>query len=130
MRQRTHVQAASNAGALQRLVGGVLLASSHETGHLVLGELDLAAAEGGQRDVGDLELVGGGRHDCRVIGGRRGMEREEKDGRERVVEVGKKWCGRDERILGARRYFKDPTVGILPRSTPAFGARGRAAEAD
>lgn len=56
------MQAASDAGTLQWLVGSVLLASGHETGHLVLSELDLAAAEGGQRDVGDLEFVGGSRH--------------------------------------------------------------------
>jgi hypothetical protein len=60
--KRTHVQATGDAGTLEGLVLGVLLAGSHETGHLVLGELDLAATEGRERDVGDLELVGGGRH--------------------------------------------------------------------
>jgi hypothetical protein len=59
---RTHVQAASNAGALQWLVGGVLLPGHHQTRHLVLGQLNLAATKGRETDVGDLELVGGGRH--------------------------------------------------------------------
>ena len=48
----------------------VLLAQRHEAGHLVLGELDLLAAELGEREVGDLEVgglgrggrIGGGRH--------------------------------------------------------------------
>lgn len=69
-RGRTHVQAASNAGTLQWLVASVLGASGHETGHLILGELNLAAAEGSQRDVGDLELVGGSRHSERMLEGR------------------------------------------------------------
>lgn len=58
----THVQAAGNAGALQWLVCGVLLAGGHQTRHLVLGELNLAATKGREADVSDLELVGGGRH--------------------------------------------------------------------
>lgn len=58
----SHVQAASNAGTLERLVGGVLLPGRHETGHLVLGELDLLAAEGSQRQVSDLELLSGRSH--------------------------------------------------------------------
>jgi hypothetical protein len=79
----THVQAASNAGALQGLVRRVLLAGHHQTRHLVLGELNLAATERREADVGDLELVGGGRHDSGIgmcMGERRGvlgrMERE------------------------------------------------------
>jgi len=32
-RVRTHVQATSNAGTLQWLLGGVLLTGGHETGH-------------------------------------------------------------------------------------------------
>ena len=49
-------------------LSGWLLANSrarrHQARHLVLGELDLLAAEGGQRQVGDLEigLLGGGAH--------------------------------------------------------------------
>lgn len=58
-----HVQAASNAGTGERLVGGILLADGHQTGHLVLSEINFPAAKGGQGQVGDLELVGGGRHD-------------------------------------------------------------------
>ena len=58
------------AGARQRLRGGVLLAHRHQAGHLVLGEADLLAAELGQGEVGDLEVVlgqrGGGGH--RVLG--------------------------------------------------------------
>ena len=73
------MKATSDASALQGLVLSVLLAGLHETGHLILGELDLSvlelvgintqggrggvpATEGGQRDIGDLELVGGSRH--------------------------------------------------------------------
>lgn len=82
LRQRTHMQATGNAGALQRLVGTVLVADSHQTGHLHLGELDLATAEGSQGldqrnhqqldgagrargttyQVSDLELRSGGSH--------------------------------------------------------------------
>lgn len=77
------MKAAGDAGALERLVCGVLFACGHETGHLVLGELDLAATEGRETDVGDLELVGGGRHVCGYrsevgdyLGGGEGKERE------------------------------------------------------
>lgn len=57
-----HVQAAGNAGTLEGLVRGILLTSSHKTGHLVLGKLDLLAAEGSQGQVGDLELLSGSSH--------------------------------------------------------------------
>jgi hypothetical protein len=60
--QRTHVQTSSNAGALQWLVGRVLLAGHHQTRHLVLGELNLAATKGREADVSDLHLVCGGGH--------------------------------------------------------------------
>lgn len=43
------MQTTSNTGTLQGLVGGVSLTDRHETGHLNLGELDLAAAKGSQR---------------------------------------------------------------------------------
>ena len=43
------METASNAGTLQWLIGRILLAYSHEAGHLILRELDLAAAESGQR---------------------------------------------------------------------------------
>ncbi|KUI61723.1 hypothetical protein VP1G_11265 [Cytospora mali] len=57
-----HVQATSNAGTSEGLVSSILLAGGHETRHLILGQLDLAAAKGSQRDVSDLELLSGGRH--------------------------------------------------------------------
>jgi len=56
------VQAASNAGTLERLLSSVLLPRGHETRHLVLSELDLAAAKGRQADVGNLVLGSGSRH--------------------------------------------------------------------
>ena len=45
------------ARALERLLGAELLAHGHQAGHLVLGERDLLAAELGQREVGDLEVL-------------------------------------------------------------------------
>lgn len=59
-----HVKTTSNAGTGERLVSGVSATDGHQTGHLNLGELDLAATEGGQGDVGDLELVSGSSHGC------------------------------------------------------------------
>ena len=56
-----HVQRARDARALQRLLRGELLARRHQAGHLVLGEADLLAAEVGEREVGDLEVLGRGR---------------------------------------------------------------------
>ena len=55
MALRTHVQATSNAGALQWLLLGVLLASGHETWHLLLGEVNLSTAKGREVDVRDLD---------------------------------------------------------------------------
>lgn len=46
---RTHVKTTGNAGTLQRLVSTVLGTDGHETRHLNLGELDLAATECSQR---------------------------------------------------------------------------------
>lgn len=48
----------------ERLRGGVLLADRHQTGHLVLGERDLLAAELREGEVGDLEVlsIGDRRH--------------------------------------------------------------------
>jgi hypothetical protein len=52
------VQATGNAGTLQRLVLSVLGTGGHETGHLLLGEVNLATAEGREVDVGNLiEMV-------------------------------------------------------------------------
>ncbi len=52
-----HVQGAGDAGAGEGLGLGVLLADGHQAGHLVLGEGDLLAAELGQGEVGDLEVL-------------------------------------------------------------------------
>lgn len=49
-----HVQTASNPGTLEGLGLGVLLTEVHETGHLVLSELNLLSAKSSKRDVGDL----------------------------------------------------------------------------
>jgi hypothetical protein len=88
------VQTSSNAGALQWLVVSVLPASLHETRHLVLGELNLAATKGREADVSDLELVGGSRHfgGCELMGieelegwlGGRERERRERSCEEKV----------------------------------------------
>ncbi len=52
-----HVERADDAGAGERLQVGVLAADRHQAGHLVLGELDLLAAELGEGEIGDLEVV-------------------------------------------------------------------------
>ena len=49
-----HVQAAGDAGALERLLSAELFAQRHQTGHLVLGDGDLFAAPAGELDVLDL----------------------------------------------------------------------------
>ena len=41
------------------LTRGILLADGHEAGHLGLGDGDLAAAPGGQRDVGNVVIADG-----------------------------------------------------------------------
>src|SRR5664280_1419284 len=51
-----HVQRPGDTCAPEGLVGRVLGAHGHQTGHLVLGQVDLLAAVLGQRDVGDLEV--------------------------------------------------------------------------
>jgi hypothetical protein len=56
------VKTSSNAGTGQRLLLGVLCANGHETGHLILSQINLATTEGREADVSDLELVGGSRH--------------------------------------------------------------------
>lgn len=43
-----HVETTSDAGTGERLVSGVSATDGHQTGHFNLGELDLAATEGGQ----------------------------------------------------------------------------------
>ena len=49
-----HVKTPSNTSTLQRLVCGIFLSSSNQTGHLVLSELDLLAAKGSKTEVCDL----------------------------------------------------------------------------
>lgn len=88
-----HVKATGNASTLQGLVLGVLAADSHETRHLNLGELDLAAAKGSQRDIGDLELLSGGSHgDDKGLGSLEkeleGVDEDEK--REKEIERGER----------------------------------------
>ena len=84
------MEAASNAGALERLLLAELLTREHETRHLLLGQLNLATAwrgymsvnplrcplsrqvhrrtEGREVEVGDLVLLGGLRaHVCGVM---------------------------------------------------------------
>jgi hypothetical protein len=51
------VQRAGDLLALQRLARAELPTQRHEARHLVLGELDLLAAERGQGQVGDLEVA-------------------------------------------------------------------------
>ena len=51
-----HVQRPGDAHACQRLVRGVLVADGHQPRHLVLGDVDLLAAEAGQTNVRDLVL--------------------------------------------------------------------------
>ena len=53
------MQRAGDLLALERLARGVLAAQRHQARHLVLGQLDLLAAERGERQVGDLEVVDG-----------------------------------------------------------------------
>ena len=55
-----HVQRAGDAGAGQRLERAELLAQRAQAGHLVLGEVDLPAPEGGHGEVGDAEVAAGG----------------------------------------------------------------------
>ncbi len=53
-----HVERPRDAGALERLRGAVLLAQSHEAGHLVLGKPELVAAGLGEAQVGNLVVKG------------------------------------------------------------------------
>ena len=48
------METSSNSGTLQGLVGAVLLTDGHESGHLVLSELDFLSAESGEGDVCDF----------------------------------------------------------------------------
>ena len=51
------MKATGDTSALQWLLLVVLLAGGHETRHLMLGELNLAATKGREVDVGNLELL-------------------------------------------------------------------------
>ena len=53
-----HVQGAGDAGTLERLVGAVLGAQRHQTGHLGLGDVELLATEIGLGQIGNDEIVG------------------------------------------------------------------------
>lgn len=57
LEEHTHVKATSNTSALQWLLLVVLLTGGHETRHLMLGQLNLAATKGREVDVGNLELL-------------------------------------------------------------------------
>lgn len=57
-----HVETASDLGTLEGLGSSVLLTGLHQTRHLILSKLDLLATESSQGDVGNLKVVGGGRH--------------------------------------------------------------------
>jgi hypothetical protein len=46
-----HVEGTDNTGTLEDLGRTVLLTESHQTGHLVLGELNLLATESGEADI-------------------------------------------------------------------------------
>ncbi len=48
-----HVQAAGDARALERLLGGEFLADGHQAGHFGFGDGEFAAAPAGQRHVGE-----------------------------------------------------------------------------
>ncbi len=58
------MQAAGNAGTLQWLLVGVLLAGLNKTGHLLLGQLNLSSAKGREVDV--RNLAGLGQHDTAI----------------------------------------------------------------
>ncbi|MNN14032.1 hypothetical protein D3C81_1270850 [compost metagenome] len=59
-----HVDAAEDLRAFQRLAGSVLVAQAHQCRHFRLGDDQLAAAPGGQGNVGNFEVVETGRrHD-------------------------------------------------------------------
>jgi len=49
------VKTSSNAGTLERLIGGILLTGSDQAWHLILGELDFLTAKGSQTQVCDLQ---------------------------------------------------------------------------
>lgn len=123
------MQATGDAGALEGLLLGVLLAGGHKTGHLVLGELDLATTESGQAEVGDLELLGGSRH----LDGmeKRGLEmnwrgerckegREERGGQSvcKVLAANKKWPHPSLNLDNCRNVYRSSPPQIFWNSAP------------
>jgi hypothetical protein len=53
-RPNLHVETSGDPGTRERLGGTVLLTEVHESGHLMLGNLDFLATEGGEGDVCDF----------------------------------------------------------------------------
>lgn len=74
------MKASSNTSTLQGLLIAVLLPRLDQAGHLILGELDLSAAEGRKAYISDLEFMGGGTHF------------EESENQKRVMAIGS-WRG-------------------------------------
>jgi len=68
-----HVERTGNASTSEDLLGTIILAESDETGHLVLGKLDLLATEGSEADVSckwqtrNRSVVGSGRRDWVIL---------------------------------------------------------------
>ena len=90
-----HVQRAGDAGAGERLRLAVLLAQSHQAGHLVLGEHHLLAAKRCSRQVGDSPILAGGER--RLYGRRdRGFRHGATSGGSRVFSESEP--GRDHQI--------------------------------
>ena len=117
-----HVQRAGDARALERLRVGELGARRHQAGHLVLGELDLLAAIGGQADVGDL-VVGrrDGGHTVSRVGVVCGAQRGEQALVLLLLEaqpVGRRHVG------GALRLGVQPGVGRLAQLALAAQPQG------
>jgi hypothetical protein len=92
-----HVQRAGDAGAGEGLRVAVLGAQGHEAGHLDLGQVDLAAAEVGEADVGNLV-----RRD-RFLFGQRGTPRGWPSGMWRRECIGANVQIADRRIADAAR---------------------------
>ena len=95
----------------QRLLGGVLGPHGHQAGHLVLGQLDLLAAEAGEGEISHLEVGGwGAGHDgsFAVVG------------RAVAESVGTGWRTRPRRF----RNGLTPAGGVAtPQSRPEHGSR-------
>ncbi len=55
-----HVQRTHDALSGERTARGILLAHRHQAGHLLFGEADLVAPPGGEREIRDPVVEGGG----------------------------------------------------------------------